>query len=93
MLYTFVVEFRGGTYIHQIDARAVRSALRTWMNELVERRIVLPHLGPVAVKRLRERFGMGEVHEVPILGVANVWFVHFPSKQGSLFGNVVRTAP
>lgn len=30
MLYTVVMDYRGGTYIAQVDARSVTGALRLW---------------------------------------------------------------
>jgi len=30
MLYTIVMDYRGGTYISQVDARSVAAALKVW---------------------------------------------------------------
>lgn len=92
MLFTFVTEFRGGTYVHQIRARSVGAAKLAWADQLVERRINMPYLGSTGAMRLQQRLRRGEVHEIPVAGVTGVWFMHFQSNGGSLFVNVVRTA-
>ncbi len=86
-LYTFILDFQGGTYISQLSSRSVNSAVKKWAKEL----------------DTDEIFGMGNsvkqeiINEVekdvpiPLKGLKRTWCVSALTGKGLALVNVVET--
>ncbi len=85
--FTFIMEFKGGTYINQISAIDLRHAMIAWANKL----------DTTQIKYLGERSQIELVNiiqnELPIRisGLSNVWCFSVLLKVGFIIGNIVLT--
>lgn len=87
--YTFLTDFRGGTYICQKAADDLRSACVLWMEEIASGGYV-PHLD---VKAFTKAFhaDIDELPPVPLDDLRNVWVFHLMVGQDMLDLHVVQT--
>lgn len=83
--YTFIVEFRGGTYISQYEALNVTDALQQWGKSL-DSSIYTQRI----VTKLQKDIA-SEENPVPIKGVENVWCCSFSPYNSFLLLNIVET--
>jgi hypothetical protein len=83
-LFTFVAEYKGGTYVSQVKAANLKVALKVWARELDPKAI--SGFGQVIHKRVIEECK----EEIPVAlnEVTNVWFF---CVRG-FFVNVVNTS-
>lgn len=84
--YTFIAEYKGGTYISQFVASNLAEALPLWAMELD---------GNIFSKSAREQI-LSEVNEVdfsPVLlkKIENVWCATYLSEESFLLLNIVET--
>ncbi|PWV56440.1 hypothetical protein [Chitinophaga sp. S165] len=86
--YTFIAEFRGGTYISQVKAANVSAAMVLWSKEL----------NPAEIKFLGEKGKLELQTEIEaenptkVEGIENVWFFCLRIKSGYFMVNVVKTS-
>ena len=89
-LYTFITEYKGGTYIIQVKARQVEEAARKWAGEMLSENI--PGLDQESFKSaFQER--MSEHKLAKIDDTKNVWYLHFFSGRNRMEIHVVNTLP
>jgi len=94
MLYTVLMEYRGGMYISQVDGNSVTSALQRWAAGLDPAPI--QGLGQARKRELVNQIdfdianGMGPT---PLDGLKNVWFTSASTSGGPSFINIVATQP
>jgi hypothetical protein len=84
-LFTFVAEYKGGTYVSQVKAANLKVALRTWARELEPD--VITGFGKAGHKRIIDECEV-EVLPVALNEVKNVWFFYVRG----FFVNVVNTS-
>ncbi len=92
MLYTVVMDYRGGTYISQVDAGNLAGALETWADTLDQRSI--EELGPRRKAELTDdiRVQLSSGQEPALLdGLVNVWCAAASTSGGLALINVVAT--
>jgi hypothetical protein len=65
--YTFVIEFLGGTYVHQASGESPELALRAWLRVASEEEFEW------ATHRAELMKALGDEAAVPIEGCQNVW--------------------
>ena len=87
--YTFLTDFRGGTYICQKAADDLRSACVLWMEEIASGGYV-PHLD---VKAFTKAFhaDIDELPPVPLDDLRNVWVFHLVVGKDVVDLHVVQT--
>jgi hypothetical protein len=85
--YTFILEFRGGTYVSQYRARSVSTALLRWSATEKQN---LKSLDPAASRFLTK---LESAEPVLLSGLRNVWCVtgYMPSTLALL--HIVKTVP
>ncbi len=89
-LYSFITEFRGGTYIAQIAASDLRNACFAWA-ESTARAGEIEHLdSEVFLKNFRER--VDELPPSPIDGCPNVWLFSLWLGRHGLDVHIVKTS-
>lgn len=86
-LYTFIMDFQGGTYISQVQASSPRSACIKWAENLEINEI--EGMGEKGKTKLIEE--MKKELPVPLKGVINVWFTAGSIRGKSANINLVQT--
>ena len=84
--FTFIAEYKGGTYISQYVASELYIALRLWATELDEK---------IFTKSERDRIGFeindADYYPVALNGLDNVWCTAYLSNKSFLLLNIVET--
>lgn len=92
-LYTFILNFRGGTYISQFRGDDLVSVVRNWIEELDTTDIA--HLGEDDLRLANENWDWDEDEITPINGVKNVWchtFLIEDHEDHLALLNIIKTA-
>lgn len=84
--YTFIADYKGGTFISQYTADDLIEAERMWANNLSPR-----YISPKKVKQILAQIEEGESTPTPITGVDSVWFDLFLLYEKCLYLNIVET--
>jgi len=87
-LYTFILDFKGGTYISQFRGSSPEEALQNW----IARVEIEPIQGLKEKHRVKLQESFDEDGFVPIDTVANVWCYSFLLKRNSGLLNFVCTS-
>ncbi len=86
-LFTFILDYNGGTYIHQIKARSLRIAPVKWASTLEESEI--PGFGKQGKKQLI--LDLQNDEPVGIQGTSNVWCISALVRGKLALINIVAT--
>ena len=84
--YTFIAEYKGGTYISQYSAFDINQALLLWANGL-EKKYFSAHKKLKIIEELKYEY----LHPVRINTLENVWCANFLSGKYFLLLNIVET--
>jgi hypothetical protein len=87
-LYTFIMEFRGGTYISQVRAEHLYDSLKLWGKQLKPKDI--QHLGEKGKNELLAELNDEELTKVSTM--KNVWYFGLSIKKGYIAVNVIKTS-
>ena len=87
-LYTFILEFRGGTYITQFSGGSLTPAFKKWVNGIRFGHVV-PNLREKTSERLDAHFR--ETKPVPLKGCKSVFSTSALVGRDLALVNVVRT--
>ena len=87
-IYTFITEFRGGTYISQVKEINVNAAMILWSKSLDLSQIKF--LGEKGKLELQAE--LNNESPTKLEGVENVWFFCLRIKPGLLMVNVIKTS-
>lgn len=91
-LYTWVVLFRGGTFISQVKAGSVHESVQAWLEYQEEHLGDIPFLGEKTLQEIRTAFAEEEdTRPIPLRGMKNAWFCLVLSRMGALHINIVET--
>lgn len=86
--YTFLMQFRGGTYISQVESKNLSEATKLWVKQIKIEEI--KHLGEKGqiemIKKEAEDFELSALYSLK-----NIWFFCFRIKAGFIMVNVVKT--
>jgi hypothetical protein len=85
--YTFIAEYRGGTYISQYVALSIENALIEWVNNLDSK-----YFSHHKKKLLKKEIADVDSFPLPIDGVDKVWCVCYLSGKYFLLLNIIETA-
>ena len=87
-LYTFIMEYIGGTYIHQVEAIDYEQARSLWIRNLEIKEI--KHFS-IHDKRniIKENFSDEDI--ILVKGMKNVWFFLIRTKRGLGYINIIKT--
>ena len=85
--YTFIMDYKGGTYISQIDSSSLKTACVDWANSL--RVSEIDEFGEISKNQLIEQMKSEE----PILlkGLVNAWCSSPFLSKGTALINIVQT--
>jgi hypothetical protein len=82
-LFTFVAEYKGGTYVSQIRATNVKAAQKVWVRSLEPKSIT--GLGETSHQRLVDR--CASTAPIALEGLRNAWFFDV----NGFFVNIITT--
>jgi len=85
--YTFIAEYRGGTYISQYVTLSIENALVEWVNNLDSK-----YFSHHKKKLLRKEIVDVDFPPLPIDGVDKVWCGCYLSGKYFLLLNIIETA-
>lgn len=88
-LYTFILEFDGGTYISQVQAQDAKSAPEVWGASLKSGDV--RGLRDASIRRLRADLASDE--PVPLTGLEMVWCMSTLVRGRLALVNFVQTSP
>ncbi len=87
--YTFIVEYRKGTYIQQIVSQNLEESVLQWVQNLETFNI--PNLG-IKEKMSLEKAIRKELPPTKIKEIENVWCLFISVRRSHLLMNIVETA-
>ena len=87
-LYTFIMDFDGGTYISQVSGSGIAEAKKKWGGR---RFTEIPRLTPTARDEIRS--GMSNGSAVALEGLKNAWCTSFTLRNKLALVNIVKTSP
>lgn len=89
--FTFIVEFRGGTYCTQVKARNVNESINKWILKIKDEQTEIKHLGDKIIAELEK--DLSEANNQPVLlkGLENTWCTSASTINGSFLINIVKT--
>ncbi|MCT4665447.1 MAG: hypothetical protein N4A45_09470 [Flavobacteriales bacterium] len=87
-LFTFILEFRGGTYTTQVESINLHDSIDKWTVKIKEEQEQIYQIGTKTIEEIKEQIDSKESDKQPVLlnGLKNVWYFTISTKQG--FGNV-----
>jgi hypothetical protein len=88
--FTFITDFRGGTYISQVKANDVDAAVITWVKQLKVGKNS-KHLREKTIAQIYQEAKEQDHRPNALEGVKNVWCTSFATKTGFLLLNIVQT--
>ena len=86
-LYTFIMDYRGGTYVAQVRARSVQAAARRWASTLEPADVAL--FGPAAKRQLIVQIAADT--PTPLAGLVGAWCLSPLVRNHLALINVVET--
>jgi hypothetical protein len=89
--FTFITDFRGGTYISQVKANDVDAAVFAWVEQLKVDKNAIKNLREKTIAQLYQEAKDQDHRLVALEGVKNVWCTSFATKTGFLLVNIVQT--
>ncbi len=89
--FTFIMDFKGGTYCSQVKSRSIYLALKLWTNKLTEQRKEIKFLTLEKIDKIRNQIVEGE-KPTKLKGLKNIWFVSFFLNKDIMFINIIKTA-
>jgi hypothetical protein len=87
-LYTILAEYRGGTYVSQIEAETPAAAVQRWSETKPSGRADVP---PGARLEVEKHLSAGDA-PIPVAGQKNVWCITGTHRNQLILINVVLTA-
>lgn len=91
LTFTFIVNFRGGTYCTQVHATDVVKSVLKWIEQITKEQDQIQYLGDKTIEQLRKEAGNKDNEIVPLNKLKNIWYTSYTTKQGSFHINIVQT--
>jgi hypothetical protein len=85
-LYTFVLDYHGGTYLDQVSATSPVAALPKWLSKLRNEDLIPWKLSRGDLKKILQ-----SDDPAPIDGCRGVWCISGPAKNGLMLLNIIAT--
>jgi len=90
-LYTFIVDFRGGTYCTQVYASNLDDSLLKWIDRLKIEKTGIKFLGNKTIEQLEEKIIDPDYKPVSIAGLINAWCTSCSTRKGFFLINIILT--
>jgi hypothetical protein len=89
-LYTFVLDYKGGTYISQTVGESPADAATDWIKNRLDLQVI--GVKDDTVEDILRDIEFLEEHPLPITGLKNVWCLSFLADDELALVNIVKTA-
>jgi len=89
--FSYIVEFRGGTYCSQVTSKDLKNSLQSWLAKINEQKAGIKFLENGALKEIEKIIADDDYRPIMLNGLKNIWFMHIPTTQGDLRLNIVKT--
>ena len=86
-LYTIILDYAGGTYVTQIEAKSENAALRVWVSKLK-----WEWVADCISEEVAAAFAGSGDEAVALDGLSEVWCASASAKQGLALAKIVKTA-
>jgi hypothetical protein len=90
-LYTFHVDFRGGTYCTQVNAKKLDESLSKWIEKIKIEKNEIKYLGDKIIKQLEDEIRNPDNKPVLLTGLINVWCTFYSTRKGIFDIYIVQT--
>lgn len=90
-IYTYIIEYRGGTYCSQVEAENLDDSLFKWVDKLAIEIDEIKYLSLKSLIEIRDIIKLKDNLPVRLTGMTNVWFTLYTIKSGSLAVNIIKT--
>lgn len=93
MLFTYIVNFRGGTFISQVEAESLKDSVIAWLTAISNEPQKIEHIGPKCRAELHDQLvkDYEDNKPLPLIGLKNVWCASFNIKTGFGLVNIIQT--
>lgn len=88
-LFTYIFEFRGGTYTSQLQSSDLQSSIQDWFKKLQQKYREIEHLEPKTVEEIQNEL-IGE-EPIPLEGLVNTWSLGIDTIKGFGLVTIVKT--
>jgi hypothetical protein len=90
-IYSFIMDFKGGTYCSQVHANSMKSALNEWCKVIKEQQGEIKFLTNNLIKEIQEQ--LADIDNAPVLlkGLTNFWCTYLLTPGGSISIHIVLT--
>jgi hypothetical protein len=89
--YTFVANFRGGTYCAQVKASDVNESVLRWIELINANKSQIKYLGDKVIGDLKGEAANEDFRPVALEGLEKIWFVIYGTRKGSFHINIIQT--
>ena len=89
--FSYIVEFRGGTYCSQVTSKDLKNSLQSWLTKLNAQKAEIKFLGDGTLKEIAAIIADEDYQPTLLQGLKNIWFMYVPTAQGGLHINIVKT--
>ena len=88
-----MMEFRGGTYISQVESIDLESSLEMWACRIIEDIDEMKFLGVKTIEEIKDQLLQSNSTEVPVPlnGLKNIWCLGVSTQQGSGLIHIIKT--
>ncbi|MEN2400976.1 hypothetical protein GKZ90_0014415 [Flavobacterium sp. MC2016-06] len=91
-IFTYIVEFRGGTYCTQVHAENVEASISKWLDNIKKEKNEIMFLGDKTIHALECQINSPIYPPTQLDRLKNIWFLSLNSKSGSFSINIVKTS-
>ncbi|VXB79680.1 conserved hypothetical protein [Flavobacterium sp. 9AF] len=91
-LYTYILEFRGGTYSTQVYAENLSISIEKWLEKLIEEKNEIKYLGNTTIINLKSQIKNKQESPTSLKGLKNIWYFRLNFKQGVFSVNIIKTS-
>ncbi len=89
--FTFIVNFRGGTYCSQVQAREVNKSIFKWIKQIEKEQGQIKYLGDKIIEELKKEAIDENNETILLIGLKNIWHTIYSTRQGAFHINIVQT--
>ena len=89
--FTFIVEFRGGTYCTQVLAKDVYKSVLEWIKNIKINQSQIQYLGDKIIEELKIESKEKDNRPILLNGLKNTWHTIYSTKKGTFSINIVQT--
>ncbi len=89
--YSYIVEFRGGTYCCQVEAEDFKASLQGWLTKINDEKSEIKYLGNKTLEEIANQMKDEDAQPVLLNGLKNIWYTSLSTSQGILYMYIVQT--